>query len=389
MRVSSVDNSRSSSQSSIELILLKRIQLLKENKYFVYRFRKSLLSLPHNLKVLYSSAAVNLYCILKFIARSNYKALTIAKNTSFITFLFYLLVLIITSVIYVSIKINGISDSVGDFALKTFEHDDFIRQLSVSKPVTLFYNDAWKNKSDLFLFSQGSYANSTVSKPVTLLYNDAWKNKSELFLFSQGSYANSITLANFTSVPSFGYLYSFGIFSSSSIQASYDHQNSSGDEEKNSRGNEEFDSNWWLIPCIIIRPRFPPRVLSIRQARRAGSKKWKRRRDRFLKGYEDGTTAVDGCVADILQKVGFTSLLNSSLNSACRYLVALLFQCVRRYEDAAAVDYFFVKLNDTAAHTRKITVCLIRGCKFLIDEVFVCGYSPSIYSIDFLKPSMK
>ena len=51
------------------------------------------------------------------------------------------------------------------------------------------------------------------------------------------------------------------------------------------------------------------------------------RRDRFLKGYEDGTTAVDGCVADILQKVGFTSLLNSSLNSACRYLVALLFQC--------------------------------------------------------------
>ena len=53
--------------------------------------------------------------------------------------------LIITSVIYVSIKINGISDSVGDFALKTFEHDDFIRQLSVSNPVTLFYNDAWKN----------------------------------------------------------------------------------------------------------------------------------------------------------------------------------------------------------------------------------------------------
>ena len=170
---------------------------------------------------------------------------------------------------------------------------------------------------------------------------------------------------------------------------SYDHQNPSGDEEKNSRGNEEFDSNWWLIPCIIIRPRFPPRVLSIRQARRAGSKKWKRRRDRFLKGYEDGTTAVDGCVADILQKVGFTSLLNSFLNSACRYLVALLFQCVRGYEDAAVVDYFFVKLNDTAAHTRKITVCLIRGCNFLIDEVFVCGYSPSIYSIDFLKPSMK
>jgi len=144
------------------------------------------------------------------------------------------------------------------------------------------------------------------------------------------------------------------------------------------------------MPCIIIRPRFPPRILSVRQARRAGSKKWKRRRDRFLKRYEDGTTAVDGCLADILLKVSCTSsLLNSHLNSACKHLVALLFQCVRGYKDVAAVDYFFVKLSDTAAHTRKIAVCLIRGCQFLVLSVFVCGYNPSVCSLDFLKPSMK
>jgi len=143
------------------------------------------------------------------------------------------------------------------------------------------------------------------------------------------------------------------------------------------------------MPCIIIRPRFPPRILSLRQARRAGSKKWKRRRDRFLKRYEDGTTAVDGCLADILQKVGCTSLLNSHLNSACKHLVALLFQCVRGYKDVAAVDYFFVKLSDTAAHTRKIAVCLIRGCQYLVLRVFVCGYNPSVCSLDFLKLSMK
>ena len=180
-----------------------------------------------------------------------------------------------------------------------------------------------------------------------------------------------MTYAHLSShAPSLGCFFSFvSSFSSSITQASYyDHQNYRVDEEKNSHENEEFNSKWWLIPCITIRPRFPPRILSIRQARRAGSKKWKRRRDRFLKGYEVGTTAVDGWVADILQKFGCTSLLNSFLNIACRYLVALLFQCVRGYEDVVAVDYFFVKLNDTAAHTRMIAVCLIRGCLFLFDE---------------------
>ena len=72
-----------------------------------------------------------------------------------------------------------------------------------------------------------------------------------------------------------------------------------------------------------------------------------------------------------------------------KLLANILFQCVRGYEDATAVDYFFVKLNDTAAHTRKIAVCLIRGCQYLVVSVFVCGYNPSVCSLDFLKPSMK
>ena len=78
---------------------------------------------------------------------------------------------------------------------------------------------------------------------------------------------------------------SFGFFclGSSTFEASFqDHQH--------------YYSKWWLIPYIKIRQRFPPRSLSVRQARRAGSKKWKRRRDRFLKGYEDGTTAVDSFI---------------------------------------------------------------------------------------------
>lgn len=231
MRVNCVDNSNSSSLKAIELVLLKRIQLLGEKKYFLNRFRKSLLSLPHNLKVLFSSAAVNLYCVFKVVARSIYKALIITKDTSFIKFLFYLFMLI-TSVICVLISVN--SSSIDDFALNTFEHDVFQSQLSVSKPVDLYNNDAWRNKS-------------------------------ELYFFSQGSYAYSMTNAHLSShAPSLGCFFSFvNSFSSSNTQASYyDHQNYRVDEEKNSHENEEFNSKWWLIPCITIRPRFPPRILS-------------------------------------------------------------------------------------------------------------------------------
>ena len=306
MRVNCVDNSSSSSLKAIELVLLKRIQLLGEKKYFLNRFRKSLLSLPHNLKVLFSSAAVNLYCVLKVVARSIYKALIITKDTSFIKFLFYLFMLI-TSVICVLISVN--SSSIDDFALKTFEHDVFQSQLSVSKPVDLYNNDAWRNKSELYFFSQGSYAYSmtnahfsshapsfgyyeysiitadltscaaslntfendvfqsqlSVAKPVDLYNNDAWRNKSELYFYSQGSYAYSMTNAHLSShAPSLGCFFSIvNSFSSSNTQASYyDHQNYRVDEEKNSHENEEFNSKWWLIPCITIRPRFPPRILS-------------------------------------------------------------------------------------------------------------------------------
>jgi len=182
MRFNCVDNSNSSSLKAIELVLLKRIQLLGEKKYFLNRFRKSLLSLPHNLKVLFSSAAVNLFCVFKVVARSIYKALIITKDTTFIKFLFYLFMLI-TSVICVLISVN--SSSIDDFALNTFEHDVFQSQLSVSKPVDLLY-----------FFSQGSYA---YSKPVDLYNNDAWRNKSELYFFSQGSYAYSMTYAHLSS----------------------------------------------------------------------------------------------------------------------------------------------------------------------------------------------
>ena len=43
------------------------------------------------------------------------------------------------------------------------------------------------------------------------------------------------------------------------IQASYyDNQNNRGrDEKKQFRGNEGIDSKRWLMPCIIIQPRFP------------------------------------------------------------------------------------------------------------------------------------
>ena len=376
MRVNCVDNSSPSSLSSIELVLFKRIQLLRGKKYFVNRFRKSLLSLPYNLKNVFSSAAVILKSLFSsaVVARSIYKALTITKNTSFIKFLYWML---ITSVIFIFVLISiiGPSDSV----------DDIINHANLTSRAP----------------SSGYYEYSITSADVTscaprfdyfFSFGNSFSSSSTQASYYDHQNYRSITTADLNSwAPSFDYFFSLGnSFSSSSTQASYyDHQNYRGDEEKNSRGNEEFDSKWWLIPCITIRPRFPPRILSIRQARRAGSKKWKRRRDRFLKGYEDGTTAVDGCIANLLQKVGYTAFLNLFFNIVCRYLVALLFQCVRGYEDATAVDYFFVKLNDTAAHTLKIIVCLIRGCQFLVDEVFVCGYNPSIYSIDFLKPSMK
>ena len=58
MRVRCVDNSIPSSPSKIELVFLKRVQVLGEEKHFVNRIRKSFLSLPHNSKVLFSSAAV-------------------------------------------------------------------------------------------------------------------------------------------------------------------------------------------------------------------------------------------------------------------------------------------------------------------------------------------
>ena len=110
-------------------------------KKFINRFRKSFLSLPHNLKVLFSSAAVYLYCVFKVVARSIEKALQIMKKSSFVNFLFYSLMLI-SSVIYVLISINGPSDSVDDFALKRFDHDKFMNQLSVSMPIDLYKNDA-------------------------------------------------------------------------------------------------------------------------------------------------------------------------------------------------------------------------------------------------------
>jgi hypothetical protein len=108
--------------------------------------------------------------------------------------------MLITSVICVLISVN--SSSIDDFALNTFEHDVFQSQLSVSKPVDLYNNDAWRNKSELYFFSQGSYA---YSKPVDLYNNDAWRNKSELYFFSQGSYAYSMTYAHLSShAPSLG-----------------------------------------------------------------------------------------------------------------------------------------------------------------------------------------
>jgi hypothetical protein len=70
-------------------------------------------------------------------------------------------------VVYVLIGINGPSDSVEEFALKNFEHDIFMSQLSVSKPVNLFYNDAWRNKSELYFFSQGSSAYSFTNANLT------------------------------------------------------------------------------------------------------------------------------------------------------------------------------------------------------------------------------
>jgi hypothetical protein len=73
----------------------------------------------------------------------------------------------------------------------------------------------------------------SVSKPVDLYKNDAWKNKSELYFFSQGSSEYSINTADLTScAPSLGYSFSLGnSFCSSSIQASYyDHQSYRGDD---------------------------------------------------------------------------------------------------------------------------------------------------------------
>ena len=347
MRVNCVDNSSPSCLSSIELVLFKRIQLLGGKKYFVNRFRKSLLSLPYNL---FSSAVVA--------ARSIYNALTITKNTSFIKFLYWML---ITSVIFifVLISIHGPSDSVDDFinianltsrapSFDYYEYSITSADVTSCAPRLDYFFSIVNSSSNQASSYDHYYEYSITSADLT-----SCAPSFDYFHY----YEYSINSADLTSCAPSNYFFSFG--NSSSTQASYyDHQNYRGDEEKNSRGNEEFDSKWWLIPCITIRPRFPPRILSFRQARRAGSKKWKRRRDRFLKGYEDGTTAVDGCIADLLQKVGYTAFLNLFLNSVCRYLVALLFQCVRGYEDATAVDYFFVKLNDAAAHTLKITVWL-------------------------------
>jgi hypothetical protein len=157
MRVRCLDNSIPSSPSRIEVVFLKRVQLLGEKMYFVKRFRESLLSLPHNLKVLFSPAAVYLYCVFKIVARSIEKALLNTKKSLFVKFLFYSLMLI-TSVIYVLISINGPSDSVDDFTLKRFDHDIFMNQIAASMPVDLYNNDAWGNKSELYFFSQGSFA---------------------------------------------------------------------------------------------------------------------------------------------------------------------------------------------------------------------------------------
>ncbi len=163
MRISvRVDNSIPSSPSKIELLFLKRVQLLGEEKHFVNRIRKSFLSLPHNSKVLFSSAAVFLYCVFQVVARSIVKALQIMKKSSlvvarsiekslqimkkssFVKFLFYSLMLI-ASIIYVLISMNGPSNSVDDFALKSFDHDMFMNQLSVSMPLIMYENDAWGN----------------------------------------------------------------------------------------------------------------------------------------------------------------------------------------------------------------------------------------------------
>ena len=73
-----------SSPSKIELLFLKRVQLLGEEKHFVNRIRKSFLSLPHNLKVLFSSAAVFLYCVFQVVARSIVEALQIMKKSSLV-----------------------------------------------------------------------------------------------------------------------------------------------------------------------------------------------------------------------------------------------------------------------------------------------------------------
>ena len=79
------------------------------------------------------------------------------KKSSFVKFLFYSLMLIASNV-YVLISMNGPSDSVDNFALKSFDHDIFINQLSVSMPLDMYKIYAWGNKSELYYVSQGSYA---------------------------------------------------------------------------------------------------------------------------------------------------------------------------------------------------------------------------------------
>ena len=145
------------------------------------------------------------------------------KKSSFVKFLFYSLMLI-ASVIYVLISINGPSDSVDDFALKRFDHDLFMNQLSVSMPIDLYKNDAWGNKSELNFVSLGFYVYSMTTTKLTS------------HAPSLSNYEYSITTAALTScAPSLGFFFSVGhSFSSSSIQASYyDNQNNRGRDEKN------------------------------------------------------------------------------------------------------------------------------------------------------------
>jgi hypothetical protein len=171
--------------------------------------------LPHNSKVLFLSAAVFLCCVFQIVARSIVealqimkksslvvarsieKSLQIMKKSSFVKFLFYSLMLI-ASIVYVLISMNVSSDSVDDFALKSFDHDIFMNQLSM--PLFMYENDALGNKSELYYVSQGSYA-----CPMTI---------------SQGSYVTTTNLTSHASTaaltsscePSVGFFFSFGDF---------------------------------------------------------------------------------------------------------------------------------------------------------------------------------